>query len=135
MAASSEGYWEAPSLEEETPTIHAFYQAQEKDREKQGGRTCELCRPLENEVTELLKTAFTFRCIEIIPMKQRNEMERKLIATLARCHECGPSESWLGLWAYSEKVQRSGLWNSEYVDDAYKMTISDLEEMERHVKK
>ena len=62
-------------------------------------------------------------------------MKRKLVATLARCHECGPSESWLGPWAYSEKVQRSGMWTSEYVDDAYKMTISDLEEMERHVKK
>jgi len=103
--------------------------------EKQGGRTCELCRPLENEVTELLKTDFRFRCIEIIPMNQRNEMERKLIATLARCHECGPSETWLGRWTYSEKVQRSGMWNSEYVDDAYEMTMSDLEEMEKAVKK
>jgi len=103
--------------------------------EKQGGKTCELCRPLENEVTELLKTSFRFRCIEIIPMYQRNEMERKLIATLARCHECSPSENWLGRWAYNEKVRRSGMWNSEYVDDEYEMTITDLEEMERNVKK
>jgi len=68
-------------------------------------------------------------------MNQRNEMERKLVATLARCHECSPSESWLGRWAYSKKVRRSGMWNSEFVDDAYEMTISDLEEMERNVKK
>jgi len=62
-------------------------------------------------------------------------MERKIVATLTRCRECGPSESWLGRWAYSEKVQRSGMWNSEYVDDAYEITIPDLEEMERHAKK
>jgi len=68
-------------------------------------------------------------------MYQRNEMERKLIATLARCHECSPSENWLGRWAYNEKVRRSGMWNSEYVDDEYEMTITDLEEMERNVKK
>jgi len=103
--------------------------------EKHGRRTCELCRPLEDEVTKLLKTAFTFRCVEITAMNERNEMERKLIATLARCHECGPSQSWLGLWAYSQNVQRSGMWNSEYVDSAYEMTMSDLEEIERHVKK
>lgn len=45
------------------------------------------------------------------------------------------SENWLGRWAYSEKVRRSGTWNSEYVDDPYEMTITDLEEMERNVKK
>ena len=103
--------------------------------EKHGGRTCELCRPLEDEVTRLLKTAFAFRIVEIVAMNRRNEMERKLIATLARCHECGPSQSWLGLWAYSQNVQRSGMWNSEYVDGAYEMTMSDLKEMERHAKK
>jgi len=86
-------------------------------------------------VTRLLKTAFRFRCIEIIAMNERNEMEKKLIATLSKCHECGPSEGWLGRWAYSDKVQRSGMWNSEYVDGRYEMITSDLEEMERHVKK
>jgi len=74
--------------------------------EKQGAKTCGHCRPLEDEVTALLKRAFRFKCIEILNIEERNEMEKKLVASLARCNMsqgCGPSEAWLGRWAYSEK--------------------------------
>jgi len=103
--------------------------------EKHGGKTCELCRPLEDKVTELLRITFCFKCIEIVDRIERNEMEKKLIATLARCPECHPSESWLGQWAYSEKVKRSGLWNSRHTDNSYIMTLLDLEKLEGYAKK
>jgi len=102
--------------------------------ERQDEKTCELCRPIENEVTELLKKNFKFRCVEIVDKDERNDMEKKLIATLSKCPQCGPSNRWLGLWAYNEKVKSSGLWNSDYVDEPYEMTPSDLEKFEGYAK-
>jgi hypothetical protein len=47
--------------------------------------------------------------------EERNELEAVLIATLAACPVCGPSATWLGNHAYSDKVRSSGLWNSQDV--------------------
>jgi hypothetical protein len=46
----------------------------------------------------------------------RNHLERRLIASVAQCPACRPSEEWLGLRAYSDRVRSSGLWNSDDVD-------------------
>jgi hypothetical protein len=50
-------------------------------------------------------------------MAYRNLMERKLISTLSSCLEYHPSGKWLGHFTYSEKVRRSGMWNSDYVNE------------------
>ena len=84
--------------------------------EKQDAKACPQCRPVENEVSHLLQSKFCFRCIRIDDVELRNQLERKLIATLAQCPTCIPSDLWLGRYAYSEKVQRTGLWNSDHVD-------------------
>ena len=85
--------------------------------EKQDMHTCEKCKPFENQVSELLKSSFYFRCIEIENRDLRNSFEEKLVATVSLCPVCKPSSSWLGRHAYSDKVRRSGLWNSDFVFD------------------
>jgi hypothetical protein len=103
--------------------------------EKQDMPTCEKCKPVEKQVTELLKTNFYFRCIEIENRDLRNSFEEKLVATISLCPICKPSESWLGKWTYSEKVRNSGLWNSDYVFDQNKiLTTKELEELEKIIK-
>jgi len=96
--------------------------------EKQDMPTCERCKPIEIEVSKLLRSNFWFRCIEITDKDLRNNLEKKLIATVSLCPVCKPSNNWLGRFAYSEKVKNSGLWNSDYVfDQSLKMTTIDLE--------
>jgi hypothetical protein len=83
--------------------------------EHQNDKACERCRPLEEEVSQLLRSSFRFRCVEVVDQAERNELESVLIATLAACPVCGPSATWLGRHAYSDKVRSSGLWNSDDV--------------------
>ncbi len=83
--------------------------------EHQDDKACELCKPLEEEVSQLLRSSFRFCCVEVVDQTERNELESVLIATIAACPVCGPSAAWLGRHAYSEKVRSSGLWNSDDV--------------------
>jgi hypothetical protein len=86
---------------------------------------------MENQVRELLRNSFWFRCIDIKEQGLRNTLEKKLIATISLCPICKPSENWLGKSAYPAKVQGSGLWNSDYVFDQEK--ILDESEIRRLV--
>ena len=83
--------------------------------EQQDARPCPSCAPVELQVSELLRDVFTFQCIRIDDMDERNEFERWLIATLAACPDCGPSPGWLGNYAYPQPVRLSGLWNVQHV--------------------
>ena len=83
--------------------------------ELQDAKTCERCRSLEEEVSQLLRSSFRFRCVEVVDQAERNELESVLIATIAACPVCGPSATWLGYHAYSDKARSSGLWNSRDV--------------------
>lgn len=85
--------------------------------EKQDMHACEDRKPIERQVSQLLKTNFWFRCIEIENRDLRNTFEKKLIATISLCPICKPSDNWLGKFAYSDNVRNSGLWNSDYVFD------------------
>jgi hypothetical protein len=103
--------------------------------ERHGMSTCEKCKPIEAEVSKLLRNNFWFRCIEIEDKDLRNHFEKKLIATLSLCPICKPSANWLGKFAYSENVRKSGLWNSEYVfDESLMMDATDLEILEKLIK-
>lgn len=84
--------------------------------EQQNGDVCNRCRPLEEKVTEYFRHSFSFRCLPINGREERNRLEDALIATLARCPDCGPTVAWLGLHAYPQKVHDSGLWNVLAVD-------------------
>lgn len=92
-------------------------------------RTCPRCTDYERRVTEVLRTRFTFRCVNIPDKVQRNRLEARLIASLAACPACGPSDGWLGQFAYQPNVIVSGLWNDRHVGDepADENDLSQLE--------
>ena len=67
-------------------------------------------------------------------MEERKEFEEKLIATLSTCPICRSSETWLGRFAWSEKVRKSGLWNNNFVDSPARLTENDLARLEQLAK-
>jgi len=77
---------------------------------------------VESLVNTQLRERFSFRCIRVDSKEERRDLEKRLIATLARCSQCKPSEGWLGRFAANEKIQASGLWNVQYVDSDNTMT-------------
>jgi hypothetical protein len=95
--------------------------------ERHGEKKCSRCEPVEQEVSQLLKEHFSFRCVKIVDRAERNRFEQRLIASLARCPGCKASATWLGRYAYSPNVQQSGLWNSEFIDSV-PLTASQLVE-------
>jgi hypothetical protein len=93
--------------------------------ERQDVPSCPACAPYEQSVNALLRERFRFRCVRADDREERNRFESLLIATIAACDECEPSEGWLGPYCYSETVQRSGLWNRHHVGKPT-MTWRDL---------
>lgn len=102
--------------------------------EKQDAKPCTNCKPIEKEVSRLLRERFRFRCVEIIDQEERNYLEERIVATLARCPECQPSPNWLGRYAYNKNVVKAGLWNSDYVD-SLPLTPDNLKRFEQLVGK
>lgn len=86
--------------------------------ERQQQSECPRCEPFEGLVTETLRSEFSFRCVQIDDPAERNDLEARLVATLAACTVCSPSTKWLGLHAYPARVRKSGLWNSQSVEGA-----------------
>jgi hypothetical protein len=84
--------------------------------EKQHANTCTSCDPIEKQVSTVLCSRFSFKCVEISTRQVRNHFEGLIIATLANCRTCDPSPGWLGRHAYSALVQRTGLCNSDFVN-------------------
>ena len=83
--------------------------------ERQDEKPCERCRPVEQSVSLLLRARFRFRCVSIPDRQERNHLEAILISSLSACPVCRPSGGWLGQFAYSDIVRRTGLWNSQFV--------------------
>jgi hypothetical protein len=100
--------------------------------ERQDERTCSRCKPVEQEVSRLLKEHFSFRCVRIVDRTERNRFEQLLIASLPRCPGCKASATWLGQHAHSLKVRQSGLWNSDFID-SMPLTSSELSRFENLV--
>lgn len=100
--------------------------------EQQGAETCSDCENIEAKVSTLLASSFRFRCVEIQNPEERNRFEASLVATLATCPVCEPSQDWLGLYAYPNKVHKSGLWNNKLVD-GLTLKQEDLNSFVEHV--
>jgi hypothetical protein len=94
--------------------------------ECQDQKICFRCKPIEQQVSDLLRSKFRFRCVAIPNRIERNRFEEVLIASLAACTRCLPSPNWMGLKAYSDVVRESGLWNIQHVDGPT-MTTDDLD--------
>lgn len=98
--------------------------------EKQDAPPCDRCRPLEGQVSRLLRETFRFRSVAIPDMAERNRMEELIVASLAACPACEASRDWLGHYAYSQNVRESGLWNSNYVRGSAPLTEAEMNRFE-----
>lgn len=88
---------------------------------------------VEIMVSRLLRQNFTFSCIRIDRERERLSLEKELIALVAR-HPLGePSSEWLGKHAVSEKINHSGLWNTQHID-AESLTPENLRRFETLVR-
>lgn len=66
---------------------------------------------VEEQVSRTLRDNFTFSCIRVDDATDRINIEKGLIALLARYSPLKPSKAWLGHHAASEKIRECGLWN------------------------
>lgn len=76
----------------------------------------------EKSVTEYIQKNFSFVAFQIDDKEKRLEMESKIISSISKCDECGPSANWPGKFCPNEKLQskrayknclklsKSGLW-------------------------
>lgn len=94
---------------------------------------CDMCAPIENDVTEYLASRLRFRAVHIDEQRLRNDLERKLIATLAACPVCTPSPEWLGMSCYQPEVVTSGLWNQQHTNGSL-LTEAELKSFESRVR-
>ena len=101
--------------------------------ERQDASKCQLCKPIEKEVSDYISTHMRFRCVSVPDRTERNRLEQALVATLATCTVCRPSTGWLGLNAYSESVRASGLWNSQFTN-GQPMTGEGMQRLKELVK-
>ena len=93
--------------------------------ERQDQKPCDHCLPVERKVSCVLKERFRFRCVSVPDRQVRNRLEGVVIASLSACPVCQPSPNWLGWYAYSNVVRRTGMWNSQFVGSS-PMSSADL---------
>jgi len=70
-------------------------------------------KKIESEITEILRSNFFFRFIELNRQKERmgkSGLESRLIGTIAHCRHCRPSKDWLGTHSPKRKIRMGGLW-------------------------
>jgi len=79
-------------------------------------------KEVEKNVSQYIQANFSFVVIEVEEKEKRLELESKIISTISRCKECGPSPGWLGLFSPREKIITSGLW---LVNELNKEPLSD----------
>jgi hypothetical protein len=94
-------------------------------------------RALEAEVSRIIgKMPFLWLAVddEAGQDSRRGHIERNSIALLSNYNKPpldSPSPAWLGHDCNRERVRRSGLWNSNHVDESYERSF--LDELERVV--
>lgn len=65
---------------------------------------------IEKRVSEYIQGHLRFVAFEVRDKDERLDLESKLISTVSRCVNCGPSATWLGRHSPKFKVASSGLW-------------------------
>jgi hypothetical protein len=64
----------------------------------------------EKEVSSYIRDNISFAVIPMAGRGERLTIESLLIATVAQCEECGPSDRWLGGDSPVVRIAESGLW-------------------------
>ena len=70
---------------------------------------------IEEKVSLELRDKLTFVCFGVDTKDERLTIESGLIALLAQFPLGSPSEKWLGKYATSPEIRRSGLWNTQHI--------------------
>lgn len=83
---------------------------------------------IEEEVTERIRSRFSFAVFEVTDSRERLEMERRMIGTVAQCRECGPSRGWFGHASPKPKIRESGLWQEQHLDHE-PLTLEELQDL------
>lgn len=88
---------------------------------------------IEHMVTRIIQKHFHFAVFRVDEKDKRLELEARMIATISRCEDCGPSHQWLGLHSPKTKIRNSGLW---LVNELYGEPFSETGfiELERAVR-
>ena len=108
----------------------AFLAEWEYDRTTRGARIelslidADRQRAVERQVSEYIRSNFSFVILRVEDKRERLQLESKLISTVSHCEKCRPSEGWLGLSSPKRKVRESGLW---LVNELYKQPLSNDE--------
>ena len=87
-------------------------------REYADRRDVAIERDVEDNVTTLLREAFSFAWVPVPDEAQRmgaGGLEGRLIGTLAQCSVCAPSPGWLGQHSPDERIRTSGLWQVQHL--------------------
>ena len=84
-----------------------------KDWETQGGPSF---AEVEERTSQVLRSNFTFCCLRVDSGEERKNLESGLIGLLAQHPLAKFSEEWLGKYAASEEIKRTGLWNTQHVN-------------------
>jgi hypothetical protein len=89
-------------------------------------------KEIECQVSEYIRSHFTFVVFEIPDKDKRIELESKITSTISLCTDCVPSKKWLGCHSPKAKIRESGLWQ---VNELYKMPLSDsdISDLQRSV--
>lgn len=109
-------------------------QIKEWMRRRKGNVNWQRFDRVEDEVSAVLRSKFHFRVVNVDDVYERKSFEERIIAIIAACPICKPSENWFGRFAWSIKIRESGLWNSNFVNSPRKITESDLTLFEQRVR-
>ena len=72
---------------------------------------------IEDQISDLLRQRFQFKCLVVAEPERRKTFEEKLISLFSRCFD-HPATG-LGRDAHDTRIVDSGLWNIEHVDDGW----------------
>ena len=108
-------------------------QIREWRKRRKLSRSWHIFEKIERQVSEILSSKFSFRALSVEAVEERNRLEETIIAILAACSKCQPSNDWLGKFAWKETIINSGLWNDRFVHSPARLTEQELVRLEELV--
>ena len=83
---------------------------------------------VEQEVSDYLTRSFTFVALPVVEKSDRSAVEHGLLATVASCGDCHPSDQWLGRNHPNATVRQVGLWNVQGLK-GHPFTTDDIDDL------
>jgi hypothetical protein len=87
---------------------------------------------VEEDVTRYIQASFSFCVLGTADADAALDLERRCIATVARCSECHSSPEWLGRHSPVTAIRESGLWQVQHLRGEA-LTPEAMNELKRYV--